>query len=243
MLVTKDFKLKYRSSILGVVWSLINPLSLMLVYILAFQYIIGSPIENFTLYLISGLFPWTFFASGMQQSTESVIQSGALIKNVNFPKEIIPLTDILFNFVEFLITMVVYLFIAFGILNAKMSVAILSFPLLLVFQFMFMFGIGMSLSAVAVYFRDLQHIVEVLIQPIFWLTPIIYDVGMVPDLFRPYLNLNPFAAFITAYHDVFYRAVVPSKVDFLSIVVWTIFSLVIGFTLFNRYKSHFAETV
>jgi ABC-2 type transport system permease protein len=215
----------------------------MLVYILAFDYIIGSPIENFALYLISGLFPWTFFASSLQESTGSIRQSGPLIENINFPREIVPLADLLFNFVEYLLTMGVFLSIAFLILDAKIAISLLVFPLLLILQFLFMFGVALFLSAMTVYFRDLEHIVEVLIQPIFWLTPIIYNVGMIPDRLQPFLNLNPFAAFIMAYHDVFYRTAIPGRLDFLAITIWTVISLTVGLFVFRRYEPHFAETI
>ncbi|MFC4550041.1 MULTISPECIES: ABC transporter permease [Halorussus] len=242
-LVRKDFKLKYRWSILGFAWSLINPISLVLVYTLAFNVILSVPIENFTLYLVSGLFPWMFFASTMQGSTTSILGNSGLVKNMSFPRGIMPLADLLFNFVEFLLTLTVFFPIAFLFFGADLSMAILAFPAVLLLQFIFLYGICLTLSAGTVLFRDLEHIVEIIIRPLFWMTPIVYEMSLVPGNFRFIYMLNPFAPFVISYQSIFYRAEFPQLNYVESMLFWTTLSLIVGSLVFKRYSPYFAEEI
>lgn len=242
-LVRKDFKLKYRWSILGFAWSLINPVSLVLVYVLAFNVILSVPIENFTLYLTSGIFPWIFFASTMQGSTTSILGNSGLVKNMSFPREIMPLADLLFNFIEYLLTLAVFFPIAFIFFNADVSIALVAFPFVIVLQLFFLFGICLLLSAATVFFRDLEHIVEIIIRPLFWMTPIVYTMSLVPQSFRIVYLLNPFAPFIISYQAIFYRAQFPEARFVKFMLFWTVLSLAVGTLVFKKYSPYFAEEI
>jgi ABC-type polysaccharide/polyol phosphate export permease len=242
-LVFKDLKLKYRDSVLGVVWSLLNPLLMLLVYTLAFKSILRVPMENYPFFLLAGLLPWNFFASSLTASTQAIVRDGGLIRKVYFPREVLPIATVLFTFSQLLLALAVFvpalLWVSGGRLNWP---AVLVVPVLLL-HLLFTLGIGFILALSTVFFRDVAHLTEVAVILLFWLTPIIYPVTMAPAQLQGFFKLSPLAAFATMYQDVLFWGRLPEGLVASTGLGWTVAALLGGHALFRRFSGNLAEEV
>lgn len=239
-LVIKDLKVKYRNSFLGFLWSLLNPLLMIIVYSIALKYILRVQLDNFTLFLISGILPWNFFSAAIMASTEAVIGNANLLKKICFPREILPLATMLFHFVQLLLALVVF-FPALPFLGAKLTSAVFAYPLVLLLHWTFAIGVALFLSAMTVFYRDVKYLTEVGLMMLFWMTPIIYNLSMVPEVAQPIFKLNPLTAYITAYQDILYWGRLPSVEMLAAGLVWAVGALALGSWVFARRKPFFAE--
>jgi ABC-type polysaccharide/polyol phosphate export permease len=239
-LVAKDLKVKYRGSVLGLLWSLLNPLAMIVVYSLAFQYILRIPLENYPLFLITGIIPWNFFSGAVIASSEAIIGNANLLKKVKFPLEILPFATILFNFVQLLFALLVFFPAVFWFKTGVTPLILLYLPVLAL-QFLFTLGVAFFLSSITPRYRDVRHLTEVALMVLFWLTPIIYSISMVPGKLQPLIKANPLTAFITVYQDIIYWGRLPSTEMLISMVLWTGLSLGVGYSLFRRRQRVFVE--
>lgn len=238
--VQKEIRGKYKGAWLGIIWSFLNPLLMLLVYSLVFPYIMRVQIPNYTMFLMTALMPWNFFTQTVANSSFAVIASGSILKKVYFPREILPISVVLSNVVNFLITFIII--IVFLILSGVgLSWTILLFPLVLIVQTILMFGIAFILSSITVYARDVEHIVNVIVMALFYGTPIVYTIDMLPAHFQTLLKLNPMTSIIGAYRDVLFYQKLP---DFASLGIVAIISVIImvfGLWLFRKLQRNFVE--
>ena len=156
-LVLRDMKLKYRGSVFGFFWSLANPLLMIVTYFVVFNYILRIRTEGFIFNLLLGLLNWTFFSSSAMMSTDSVVGAGALIKSVAFPRAILPVATVLFNLVQFLLTLAVFVPVALIIFRFVPTPAMLLFPVLLTLQILFTAGVAFALATLTSFFRDVSR--------------------------------------------------------------------------------------
>ena len=239
-LVAKDLKVKYRGSILGLLWSLLNPLVMIVVYSFAFQYILRIGMENYPLFLITGILPWTFFSGALIASTDAIIGNANLVKKVHFPLGILPVSTVVFNFVQLLLALAVF-FPAIFVFKPDTSVLLLLYIPVLVLYLLFTLGVAFILSAITPLYRDVKHLTEVVLMALFWLTPILYSLSQVPKKLQILIMLNPLTAFITSYQDIVYWGKLPNMSMVLSMLLWTIFSLSLGYLVFRHRQFSFAE--
>jgi ABC-2 type transport system permease protein len=242
-LVLKDLKLKYRGSVLGVIWSLLRPLLMIGVYTLAFKYVVRIKMENYAFFLLIGLLPYNFFQGSAMASTRSVIDNYNLIKKVYFPRQTLPVATVLFNFAQFLLALVV--FVPFFLLFSPVPVHWVSlwlFPLL-AFHLLFTIGVALLLSALTSSFRDVEHLTEVGLVLLFWVTPIIYPISMVPAPFQTVMKLNPLASLAMAYQDLVFYGRIPEFIVVITLLGWTIALFTAGYLIFKWYDPAFAELV
>jgi ABC-type polysaccharide/polyol phosphate export permease len=242
-LVLKDLKLKYRGSALGVIWSLLRPLLLIGVYTLAFKYVVRIQMEHYAQFLLIGVLPWNFFQGAAMASTDAIIDNHNLIKKVRFPRETLPVATVLFNFAQFLLALAVFLPVFFLFSPGPIHwAALLVLPLLLL-HLLFTIGVALLLSAVTSSLRDVAHLTEVGLVLVFWVTPIIYPITMVPPAYRALVQLNPLAAFAIAYQDLLFFGRLPGLGVVLALVVWTAALCAAGRLTFKWYDPAFAELV
>lgn len=240
-LVLKELKLKYRGSVLGFVWSLANPVMMLIVYWVAFTYILGIRKEDFVFFLLVGMLAWVFFASTVGMATGSIVEGGGLLKSVRFPRAVLPLSTVLFNLAQYLMTFAVLLpvmLLAFGVAPAWPMAA---FPLILILLVLFTMGVSFAVAAATAYFRDVKHLVEVGLAVLFWLTPVVYDLGDVPARLRLPILLSPVSPFVTALHEVFYHRAWPDVSIWMAALAWSLAAFVGGLTLFLTFEDRFAE--
>jgi lipopolysaccharide transport system permease protein len=242
-LVLKDLKLKYRGSVLGVFWSLLKPLFLIIVYTLAFKYVVRIKMENYAFFLFIGLLPWNFFQGAVMASTGSIIDNANLIKKVLFPRVVLPVSTVLFNLSQFLLALAVFLPLFFVIGNISLNWVLLLFFPLIALHLLFILGISFFLSALTSSFRDIVHLADVGLVLIFWVTPVIYPITMVPAKFQYLMKLNPLAAFAIAYQEIVFWGRIPDLLITASIFGWTLSFCLLGFFIFKWYDPFFAELV
>jgi ABC-2 type transport system permease protein len=242
-LVLKDLKLKYRGSVLGFLWSLANPLSLILVYSFVFTRMLRTEVPDFGYFFLVGILPWNFFAQSLMMSTGAVIDNGNLIKKVWLPSEVFPLTTVLFNLAQFVLAL--FMLMPAGIIYFHKSITSSWLALLpiLSLHVIFTLGLCMVFCTATVFYRDIKHFTEIFVMLLFWLTPVVYDFRVLPDSLQMIVYSNPVSHFIAAYQDIFYFGIVPEASDILIMVVMSFSSLFFGFLLFVTYKSRFAEEI
>src|SRR5262245_16161894 len=203
-LVLKDLKLKYRDSTLGFLWSLANPLLLIVVFAFVFGHILRGGPPNFAYFLMVGILPWNFFAQSLTMSTGSILENGSLIRKVAMPMEAFPISTVLFNLAQYLLALAVFFSMALLFFRVAPSWSWVCFVPVLVMQGLFTLGVCLIASTATVFYRDVRHFVEILLTLLFWLTPIVYDVKTIPPSLAAIIQLNPMTYFVLAYQDILY---------------------------------------
>lgn len=240
--VHKEIRGKYKGSILGVFWSFLNPLLMVAVYAIVFPYLMRMQQDNYLVFLITGVIPWVFFTNVVTSGCNCVWINGGIIKKVYFPREILPISVVLAGLVNFLISCVIILIFCFGS-GIGISINIVWLPLIVIIQCMLSLGLLLVLSAINVYVRDIEYLVQFIMNLVFYGTPILYNVSMFPEKFRWILYLNPLAHIIDAYRAIFYYKQMPD-VQSLGIVGAVSFVvLILGFMAFKKLEKGFAEEV
>jgi lipopolysaccharide transport system permease protein len=242
VLVAKQIKLRYRGSVLGFLWTLLNPLLLMLVYTLVFSVYLRIDMKNYPAFLFSGLLPWMWLSSSLQQGVTSILDSSGLVTRSQFPAEVLPVVTLTANTVNFVFTLPL-LFAFLIAFRVNLGTPLLFLPALMALEYLLVLGLVLIVSAVNIYFRDLQHIIVHLLTVLQFLTPVFYPLSLVPESLRPWALMNPFAILISAFQDVLYFNRLPSWPPLLGLLACACVLLSIGAAMFNRYKQAFAETL
>ena len=241
-LVSRDLKVKYKGSILGFFWSLLNPLVMLIVYTLAFKYIIRIRIENFPIFFLCAFLPWSFLSSSLSMSVGSIKDNANLVKKVYFPREALPLSMVLSNLVQFLLTFII-LISALLFFKIKLGIPLAALPLIILFQTAFTIGLAYIVSSLNVFFSDVKHLLEIFLQVWFWLTPIIYPANLVPERYQFLYRLNPGVLFVESYRDSLLYNKMPSISSFIALFIIGFVVLTIGHLVFTRYNKRFAEEI
>lgn len=237
-LVVRDLKVKYRRSILGYVWSLLNPLLMMTVMTVVFSYMFRFDIPNYPLYLICGQTLWTFFNESTSMAMHSVLQNGTLIRKVYIPKYIFPFSRVLSSFVTTGFSLVSILIVML-VTKVPLSVEMLLVPVPLLFLLVFCMGMGMILSALSVYFRDIVHLYGVLTMAWMYVTPIFYPISALPENVAVFLNLNPMYHFIAFFRELVLYGSVPAAGVWLSCIVSSLSVFAVGLLVFHKLQKNF----
>lgn len=242
-LVVKDLKLKYRGSVLGFVWSLANPLLMIGVYTVAFTYILGIRTPGFVFYLMLGVLAWTFFANATAMSTGSIVDNGGLARSVWFPRAILPIASVLFNFAQYLLTVAVFLPVLMLMYHVPPAAPMLAYPVFLVLQLLFTIGVALLLAVGTAFFRDVRHLVEVALAVLFWATPVVYETAQLPPRLRTLILLSPLAPYVTAYHDVFYYRRWPTAETWALAAIYAGVAVIAGLWLMTRNEDQLTERI
>lgn len=238
--IQKEIRGKYKGAWLGIIWSYLNPILMLAVYTFVFSIIMKVQIENYSSYLFVGLMPWSFFTATVSQSCLSVIVNGGIIKKVYFPREIIPLSTVTANVVNFLISMIIVLGFLL-ISGVGISWHILFFPVVLAVQYILLLGIAFILSSITVFARDLEHIVSVILMAGFYATPIVYDLNSVPPRFLKFLKLNPMSSIIQSYRDILFYHRLPNMKMLGIVALASLILFAIGYKIFKHLERSFVE--
>ena len=241
-LVARDLKVKYKGSILGFFWSLLNPLIMLIVYTVAFKYIIKIRVKDFPIFFLCAFLPWSFLSLSLSMAVSSIKDNANLVKKVYFPREILPLSIVLSNLVQFLLTFII-LIPALFVFKVKLGLPLLLLPLIIIFQLAFTLGLAYILAALNVFFSDVKHLLEIFLQIWFWLTPIIYPTSFVPQRFQSLYRLNPAVLLVESYRNsLLYDKWTPLP-ELLSLLGICIVFFIIGHLVFNNYNKRLAEEI
>jgi len=246
-LVVRDLKVRYKKSALGFLWSLLNPLMMMVVFTIVFTILTVPTIDNFPVFVLTGIVAWNFFATSVTGAAFTVVGNSTLINKVYFPRELLPASLVASNLVNFLLTLVVLFgfIIAFKI---KITAMVALLPAIIAIQVMLTLGIALAVAAVNVFYRDVSVLLEVGIQAWFFLTPIFYQLERIPqsisflgiDVWRWVYMLNPMAAIITDYRYVLLYGLPPIRHTLFSLAEAAI-ALAVGYWLFHTLSPRFSE--
>lgn len=240
--VQKEIRGKYKGSFLGVLWSFLNPLLMVLVYALVFPYIMRTNVDNYLVYLITGVIPWNFFTTCITTGCNCVWINGGIIKKVYFPREILPISVVTAGLINFLIScVIILLFVLFG--GIGFSVQLLWLPLIAIIQSALSLGLLFILSAINVYVRDIEYLVGFLLNLLFYATPILYTADMFPESIRWVLYLNPMTTIIESYRNIFYYQQSPALIPLMIVFMVSFIILIIGYLIFKKLERGFAEEV
>lgn len=233
-------KLRHTGSVLGLLWTLINPAIFVLTYWLVFTYIIRIDLPNYAAFLIPGYLAWNFTWNAITGASESMIGSSYLITKVAFPSEILVLASVGVAFFDFLVALLLYLAVA-AISGVTFSPVAGLLPLAILFHVLFTLGLSFLAACGSVFFRDIPKLVGIAGMILFFATPIFYPASLVPSGLQPLYTLNPFFPFISSYHQVLYFNTLPSTITILGAVLLALITSVIGMLTFGRFKAMFAE--
>ena len=252
-LVQRELKARYKNSVLGFVWSLLNPLGMMVVFTIVFSVLMpNNSVPNYPIFLLCGLLPWNFFSASIMTGTNSIVANGNLVKKVYFPREVLPIATVLANLVNFLLALVV-LFAAMLLFRMPLSPWLVLLPVVILIQTLFTLGIVLLLSTVQVFYRDTLIVLDVILLAWFFLTPVFYPItylptsyevmGMTIDVQRLMYILNPMASLINMYRDILYFGY-RTDLDFFWRTSLTALSILgIGYWVFVKYSGKFGEEV
>lgn len=237
-LVKRDLKKKYRGSILGVAWTILNPLLMMVVLTLVFSNIFRFDIKNFPLYLITGQVIFSFFSEATNLAMVSIIGNASLIKKIYVRKSLFPISSVTFSLVNTLFS-IIAIFLIVLITNSKISISFLLIPVILLYVYIFSFGIGLVLSTLAVYFRDIIHLYGVFLMILMYLTPIFYPENIIPEKYKALIALNPMIYFVSYFRKILYTGEIPSLSLNLICLSISMTSLIVGSFIFKKFQNMF----
>jgi ABC-2 type transport system permease protein len=252
-LVRKELRVKYKNSVLGFVWSMLNPALYLVIFYIVFTQFLGTDIPNFPIYLVSGLLAWNLWSASLGGSVASLVGNSSLVTKVYFPREILPLASVGASLMHFFFQFVVLL-IALVVFRYRVGPeALLLVPAALIVELVLLVGVALVVSVLNVYFRDVQHLLELVLLAWFWMTPIVYPTSLVEkkgaDLFKVYM-LNPMASIVLAFQRGIYGvgpnvlADRPLEWYFRNLAIVGAGSVVLvaaGWTIFRRLESRLAE--
>lgn len=241
-LTISELKTKYAGSVLGFVWSMLNPLLLMIVLYFVFQNVFRFGQENFALYLLIGIITWRFFAIGTSSAMGSIVGKSSLVTKIYIPREIIVLSSALSSLISSLLEFLVLVPLVF-ILGSTVSPVVIIFPVVHLFYFTIVYGLSLILASLYVYFRDLNQIWDVLINLGFFLSPIVYPLSIVPEKYLFYYMLNPITRLMGMYRDLILYNKFPAFGDFAIVFTAGVGVFVIGHLTFSRLSRRFAEAI
>lgn len=239
----KAIRGKYKASFLGILWSFINPLLQILVYAIVFPYLMRNTVDNYLVYLVTGIIPWTFFTTVIIDSVSCIKNNAGLIKKVYFPRIILPLSCTLSALFNFFVSCIIILVFCL-IWGVGISWLIIFVPVIALIQTILSFGLGLIMSACDAYVQDLEYITNFIIQLAMYGTPIIYSLDQFSEsksILFTLIKLNPLTTIMDSYRRVFLYHQLP---DFQALVVVAIFSVIlmnIGLLIFNKLEKGFAE--
>lgn len=241
-LVNRDIKLRYKRSVLGIVWSLLNPLAQMLVLNFVFNVILPTRIENFTLFLFTGILAWGWFRGALYASTSAIVQNGMLIRRPGFPVAMLPIVTVTTHLIHYILALPILLIF---IVAAKSPInwTYVAFPFVMMVQFVIILSLAYIVAGMHVTFRDTQYLLDIFLLFGFYLSPIFYAPTSVPERVQFLYNLNPMVHIITAYRDIFLAGQFPDFPNLLVLFGASLLTLKLGHMLFSKASFRFVEEI
>lgn len=240
-LVKKDLRGRYKSSVLGFLWTFINPLCQIIIYTFVFSSIFSMNIEKYYLFLTVVMIPWVFFSTSVAGGTMAIVSQQDLVKKIYFPREVLPISYVTSNFINMLYSFVV-VFIVILLSGIGVNIiALMYLPLVMLIQYILVLGITMITSACNVYLRDLEHIIGVLMMAWIYLTPVMYDISFIPEKLRYIFYLNPMTPIAISYREILYYKNIPPVTQLMGALIVAFVLMIIGNIIFSYLEKSFVE--
>lgn len=242
VLTLKELKVRYKNNVLGYVWSVLHPLAFAFVFFVAFKVVMRIQMENYTLFLIAGLFPWQWFSNSVNFSTGVLIGNSSIIKKIDFPREVIPMVTVLNDAIHFLLAFPVII-VFMLIYHTLPSVSwIYGIPVLFILQFFLSYGLCLVFSAVNLFFRDMERLVSIFTTMLFYFTPVIFPETMIPERYRGIINLNPLAPLMINWRNLILTGTIEIK-TLIPCLLYSVLFFTAGYILFKKLSYRFAEVL
>lgn len=239
-LVKRELRGRYQKSVLGMLWTFLNPFFQIIIYTFVFTVIFPSSIENYYIYLMTGIIPWNFFSEALGQGAGSVVSNAEMTKKIYFPREVLTIASVTAKFVNMMLAfIVVFVFLIFS--KVGISWHLLLLPVIMLEQYFIALGFTLFFSAITVYLRDMEYIVGVLLMAWIWATPIMYSVETLDPRIARLLLINPMTSIVMSYHNLLYYHNVPTLLTILGLLAIGLCLLLIGEAVFVRLEGNFAE--
>jgi len=239
-LVVRDMKVRYKRSVLGIAWSLISPLMQLLVFYFLFRVILAIKIPRYSSFTLSGLLAWNWFQSSVSQATSAITGNRELIRRPGFPTIVLPVVTVTTNLIHFLLALPILL-VVLVMDGTTLGPTILALPLVVILQFVLTLSLAYLAASANVIFADTQHLLVVLLQLLFFLTPIFYDASAVPERYRLLYRLNPMVSLLEAYRAVFIGGRQPDWLSLLGPCLLSLGLLYVGCRILSRVSYRFVE--
>ena len=239
-LVLRDLRLRYRGSVLGFAWSVLNPVLFMALYTLVFSVYLRVHIPHYAMFLLAGLVPWGWLSGALLAGTTSILDGRFYVGKTLFPTIVLPVVPVVSNGINFLLSLPVLLVFAL-LMHVQWGLALVYLPLIVLIQFIMVTGIVLLFATLNVFYRDFQQLVAYAITAAMYLTPIFYLREQVPAAFQPLIAWNPFAALMSAYQDIFYSNSLPNVADLGYALIFALAILCIAYGMFVRMQDSFGQ--
>lgn len=241
-LALKELRVRYKRSALGFLWALLNPLLMMAILTVVFSHIMRLPVQSYAVFLLSALLPWTFFSQALSYSVESIVGNGDLLQKVRVNKSVFPIAAVISNILNFLFSLVPMVLILV-VLRFPLHWTWLYLPVPLFALFCFTLGCGFFCAAANVFYRDVSHVIQIVLSGWFYLSPIMYSPEFLPQKYRTFFRLNPMLYLLNEFRMAIYYGQMPSLQSIaLSLSIGMVF-LYIGYKIFHRSEATFVYYV
>jgi len=241
-LVTRAIKQRYKRSVLGFAWTMLNPLMTMVILTVVFSSVFGAVVPNYPLFVIVGLLAWNLFSLGSTQGLASVVDSGALIRKVAVPKEMFPLAAVGANLVNFLFSLIPLLFVML-VMRVSITWAVLWVPVGVLLIGLFTLGVALALTTLNVFFRDVRYFYDAALLAWFYGTPIFYPIEVLSPPARAVLQWNPLYVLVDVFRTPIYAGTAPAPAIAITAAIEAIGMAVVGWLIFRRYQARFVDYI
>lgn len=243
-MVSREIKARYKQSILGYFWVILNPLVQMLVMTFVFSIIMRVPSLGvpYPIFLYCALLPWTFFANALSSATNSLVANASLIKKIYFPREILPFASVVAKIIDLLLASLVFISLIL-IYRQSLTITVLWVPVIFLAQLIFTLGLSLAFSAFNLFYRDIQYLLRLILMLWMYVTPVIYPVDIVPARFRFVFALNPMSVLINAYREAVLAKGTPNLPHLGLAYLVGFITLFIGYKIFKKLEGVFADVI
>lgn len=242
VLLQKDLKVRYKNTFLGYLWSVGHPLAYALVFFISFKIVMKIQIDDYVLFLISGLFPWQWLNNSLNASPTIFLSNWTIIKKINFPRNMLPFTLVLQDTLHFILSIpVIIVFLLFYGKTPSIS-WFYGIPSLLIIQFCMVYGLSLFISSINLFFRDLERLTVIGLTLLFYFTPVIYPESMIPERYSGFLMLNPFAHLIVSWRNLFLTGTIRPLFLIISLS-YSLLILWVGHAIYRKLNWRFAEVL
>lgn len=243
ILVIRNIKVKYQQSLLGFLWTLLNPLFTLSILLAVFTRVVRIPIKNYWAFLLSGYFVWNFIHQVLIAGTLVLAEHTTMIRSVAFPTEVPVLAAALSRLFEFLIEFTFVMVLIAALHHKTIPISFALSPVLVVIQLLLVLGFALPIAAIGVLYYDIRYMLPIVLTALFYISPIFYSVDLVPEKARIIYMINPIAHLLEIYHTVFYEGIMPSSIRVVTVTLITVSIDLAGYAIFNRYKPILPEVV
>lgn len=240
-LIKRDLRGRYKGSVLGFLWTFLNPLFQLVVYTIVFSIIMRMNYDKYYLFLFVALIPWIFFSASVVGGAGCIWTQKDMVNKIYFPREVLPIAHVTCQLVNMLLSFVVVLFVIVITGHGVNFMAFLYLPIIILVEYLLALGLTFIASAVTVFLRDVEYVLGIIMMAWQFLSPVMYGVDMVPKELEPIFSINPMTAILVAYRDIFYYKQIPQLNTLLQATFLGIVFLVIGVIVFEKLKKHFSE--